>query len=328
MWTISLTLTLTPERRVLIPVTKSRRFDRDVNGILLFDKPVGMTSNAALQQARALFRAEKAGHAGSLDPMASGMLPICFGQATKVCAFLLDANKTYRFTARLGERTDTGDADGVVVERASVPHLTKDQIRRVLDANLGEQQQIPPMYSALKRNGERLYELARRGEEVERAPRRILIEALELMRFDAECLELVVRCSKGTYVRVLAEDIGRQLGTVAHLTALRRLQVDPFAEPAMRSLEQLTELAKVGLPALDSELIAADRALLHFSALKFDQSGQDALLQGKAVLCSQAMSDESVRLYGPNDVFLGVGQATCNGTVQPRRIFHNLSIKP
>src|SRR5215831_14121660 len=219
--------------------SKPRRFDREVHGILLLDKSVGITSNTALQEVRALFRALKAGHTGSLDPMASGMLPICFGEATKVCGFLLDSRKSYRFTAKLGEQTDTGDADGVVIERRPVPMLTETQIATTLKGMIGEQNQVPPMYSALKHQGERLYKLARRGTVIERAARTIVVESLKLLVYTPNTLEIEVYCSKGTYVRVLANDIAQHLGTVAHLTALRRLGVDPFAGEPMHSLEKL-----------------------------------------------------------------------------------------
>lgn len=304
---------------------KPRRFDRDVDGILLLDKSTGMSSNAALQQARALFRALKAGHAGSLDPMASGMLPVCFGQATKVCAYLLDSGKSYRFTARLGERSDTGDADGTIVERATAPPLTEDVIRDVLNANLGEQRQVPPMYSALKQGGRRLYELARRGEEVERAPRTIRIESLEFIRFDGRDLELSVRCSKGTYVRTLAEDLAKQLGTLAHLVALRRLSVDPFGALPMYTLEQLSERAAAGIERLDGCLLPSDRAVPHLPAVTVDATGRDALTHGQPARCAgdplaAGHAERVVRIYGPEQRFLGLGELMPHGVVQPRRL--------
>ena len=302
---------------------RPRRFDRDVDGILLLDKPQGLSSNAALQQARVLFRALKAGHAGSLDPMATGMLPICFGQATKVCAFLLDARKSYRFTAKLGERTDTGDADGTVIERASVPECTAAQIESVLQANIGPQSQVPPMYSALKHQGQRLYDMARRGESVERAPRSIVIEALTLVRFGADEIEVDVRCSKGTYVRTLAEDLAAKLGTLAHLTGLRRIQVDPFAAK-MVTLSELDTLAATGLSAIDGLLIRADQALGGLPMVEFDMAGQQALLLGKSAagLGSKGLKHgELVRMYGPNRVFLGLGEGDAGDAIQPRRLF-------
>lgn len=307
------------------PSAKPRRFDRDVDGILLLDKPTGMSSNAALQQARGLFRALKAGHAGSLDPMASGMLPVCFGQATKVCAFLLDSRKSYRFVARLGERSDTGDADGSIVERATVPSLDEARIRAVLAANVGEQRQVPPMYSALKHQGQRLYDLARRGQEVERAPRTVVIESLELVGFDGRDLELTVRCSKGTYVRTLAEDLAKQFGTVAHLVALRRLSVDPFGAGPMYMLDDLRERAASGLADLDACLLPPDRAVEHLSAVFVDESGQQALVHGQAAPCSgeppsRVAAQGYVRIYGPGRRFLGLGEPGPGPVVQPRRL--------
>jgi tRNA pseudouridine55 synthase len=305
------------------PPAKPRRFDREVDGILLLDKPQGLSSNAALQQVRVLFRALKAGHAGSLDPMATGMLPVCFGQATKACAFLLDARKSYRFTARLGERSDTGDADGAIVERMVVPTLTESQVNAVLQDSVGEQSQIPPMYSALKHQGQRLYDMARRGESVERAARRIVIEALTLLRLGDSEIEIEVRCSKGTYVRTLAEDIAAKLGTVAHLTALRRLEVDPFAGRTLYSLEELGLLAGSGLVSLDALLIPADLALGHLAALEIDIAGQQALVRGQSVVVQQGRGGkpgEMLRLYGPNGQFLGLGE-TAGEAVQPRRLF-------
>jgi tRNA pseudouridine55 synthase len=304
---------------------KARRFDREVDGILLLDKPPGMSSNTALQRARAIFRALKAGHAGSLDPMATGVLPVCFGEATKVCSFLLDARKSYRFTAKLGERTDTGDADGIVVERQTVPLLTEAQVAAVLQGSLGEQRQVPPMYSALKHQGQRLYELARRGEEVVREPRRIVIEALDLQRLASPEIELTVRCSKGTYVRTLAEDLAAKLGTVCHLVALRREQVEPFTEKP-RTLEELDASApqtpEQGWQALDALLRPADCALAQLPAVMLDLPRQQALLQGQAVLGADLTPGQVagwVRLYG-GGAFLGVGEL-CQGKVLPRRLW-------
>jgi tRNA pseudouridine55 synthase len=304
--------------------TKPRRFDRDVDGILLLDKPQGISSNAALQQARVLFRAMKAGHAGSLDPMATGMLPICFGHATKVCAFLLDARKSYRFVAKLGERTDTGDADGTIVERSTVPECTAAQIESVLQASLGEQSQVPPMYSALKHQGQRLYDMARRGESVERAPRRILIEALKLVRFGDHELEIEVRCSKGTYVRTLAEDLAAKIGTLAHLTALRRVQVDPFDALSMVTFARLEALVATGLSTLDGLLIPSDQALGHLLDVEFDHEGAQAVLRGQSAVGRSLIVPkvgEFVRMYDPNRLFLGLGEVAADSTIQPRRLF-------
>jgi tRNA pseudouridine55 synthase len=312
-----------PSVMTSLPLIKPRRFDRDVDGILLLDKPKGLSSNAALQQARVLYRALKAGHAGSLDPMATGMLPVCFGHATKACAFLLDARKSYRFTARLGERSDTGDADGTIVDQMAVPTTTESQVAAILRTFVGEQSQIPPMYSALKHQGQRLYDMARRGESIERAPRRITIEALALVRLGEREIEIDVRCSKGTYVRTLAEDIAVKLGTVAHLTALRRLEVDPFAGRTTYSLEQLGLLGATGLEALDAVLIPTDEALNHLPVVEVDLHGQHALMRGQSVVGPQGRGGkpgDMYRLYGPNRLFLGLGEFA-GEAIQPRRLF-------
>ena len=212
---------------------------RSLDGIVLLDKPLGLSSNHALQRVKRLFAARKAGHSGSLDPLATGMLPICFGKATKLSAQLLDARKCYRFTIQLGARTATGDTEGEVVEQCPVPALDAAGIRTVLAGFTGPQMQIPPMYSALKHQGQRLYSLARQGIEIEREPRPVHLYILELEEWSADRLTLQAVCSKGTYIRVLAEDIARALGSCGHVSMLRRLWVEPFKEENMVSLETL-----------------------------------------------------------------------------------------
>jgi tRNA pseudouridine55 synthase len=308
---------------------RPRRFDREVDGIVLLDKPQGVSSNAALQETRRIFRALKAGHAGSLDPMATGMLPVCFGEATKVCGFLLDSRKSYRFTAKLGVRTDTGDADGVVIEEALVPMLDGQQINAVLAAFMGAQTQIPPMYSALKHQGERLYAMARRGETVDRPARNITIEQLTLHSHTSTELDIEVRCSKGTYVRTLAEDIAVRLGTVAHLTALRRLQVDPFAGQPMYTLEALADKATAGWNDLDLTLLPVDRALEHLPAVELAKVDAAALRHGQSAPYAGKLAAGSVlRLYGgsqsASSAFLGIGELV-GGVIRPKRL---LAFKP
>jgi tRNA pseudouridine55 synthase len=312
---------------------RPRRFDREVDGIVLLDKPQGLSSNAALQEARGIFRALKAGHAGSLDPMATGMLPVCFGEATKVCGFLLDSRKTYRFTARLGVRTDTGDADGKFIEEAPLPTLDLAQINAVLAAFMGEQTQIPPMYSALKHQGERLYAMARRGEVVDRPARNITIEQLTLLSYTPTELDIEVRCSKGTYVRTLAEDIAVRLGTVAHLTALRRLQVDPFAAQPMYTLDELAAKAVIGWDALDLTLLPVDRALEHLPAVELAKIDAAALRHGQSAPYAGKLPTGSVlRLYAGSSgasptstsTFLGIGELH-GGVIRPKRL---LAFKP
>lgn len=213
--------------------------NRILDGVVLLDKPLGLSSNHALQRVKRLFGARKAGHSGSLDPLATGMLPICFGKSTKLSATLLDARKCYRFTIHLGTRTSTGDREGEPVETAAVPELDAARIQAVLQAFTGSLQQVPPMYSALKHKGQRLYALARQGIEVAREPRSIHIDLLESEGWSTPELTLQAVCSKGTYIRVLAEDIAKALGSCGHVSLLRRLWVEPFREEQMVTLETL-----------------------------------------------------------------------------------------
>jgi tRNA pseudouridine55 synthase len=295
-----------------------------LTGILLLDKPLGLSSNSALQRVKRMLRAEKAGHVGSLDPLATGMLPICLGEATKVAGYLLDGDKEYEFTMRLGERTSTGDAEGEVVERGSVPADPQVQIQLLLPAFLGTLSQIPPMYSALKRDGQPLYKLARQGIEVERQARTITIHALELLAVVGTDARLRVRCSKGTYVRTLAEDLARALGSCAHLTALRRLAVAPFPAAAMVTLEALEADPAAAV------LLPADAALPQLAEVRLDEAETGRIRHGQAIrhAAPAAASQELVRLYGPGGTFLGVGRREPSGAdatlVHPVRLFNDL----
>ncbi|MDE2346508.1 MAG: tRNA pseudouridine(55) synthase TruB, partial [Gammaproteobacteria bacterium] len=229
---------------------------RNVNGVLLLDKPVGMTSNQALQTVKAIYKARKAGHTGSLDPLASGLLPICFGEATKISGFLLDADKEYAVECKLGARTDTGDAEGRILETGTVPTLDRDYILKVFSRFHGGITQIPPMYSAIKHQGQRLYDLAREGIVVPREPRKIFIHALELSGYSNDSLAFNVRCSKGTYVRTLAEDVARELGCLAYVNALRRISVGEYR--SMYSLDEVRHFSQIGFSALDNLLMPID----------------------------------------------------------------------
>ncbi len=296
----------------------TKRFDRAVDGILLLDKPQGLSSNAALQRARELYRALKAGHAGSLDPLATGMLPVCFGQATKVCGYLLNSRKTYRVAALLGIKTDSADADGVAIEQREVPAFNVQRATDVLESFLGAQQQVPPMYSALKHEGRRLYELARSGETIERAPRDIFIEHIQLIACSPDTLEFEVRVSKGTYVRSLVEDIAARLGTVGHVTLLRRTQVDPF--DATRSVT-LDALAGMSLTERDALLQPADSALTGMPILKLDIGQTTALFHGKPLTGLGELAMGLCRAYGPEGRFLGIVRAGEQGEVVAERLF-------
>jgi tRNA pseudouridine55 synthase len=300
----------------------SKKHRRAVNGVLLLDKPSGSTSNAALQKAKRLFNAAKAGHTGSLDPLASGMLPLCFGEATKVSAFLLDADKSYRVTAKLGQRTDTADADGQIIEEAPVPAMDAASLGKVLDSFLGPGEQIPPMYSALKVQGTRLYSMARKGEVIERAARPIVIHELVLVSMDGMRITCDVRCSKGTYVRSLVEDIAARLGTLGHVEVLRRTAVGAFAGLPMYTPEHLEALAVKG--NLDQILLPVDSVLGHLPRLDLDTQSVDYLFQGRAVPSAAGGILGSVRMYGPDGGFIGIGEAGDEGNLVPRRMFPGL----
>ena len=298
---------------------KAKRTYRDVNGILLLDKPPGITSNRALQQVKRIYQARKAGHTGSLDPLASGMLPLCFGQATKVSAWLLDADKDYLVEMQIGARTDTADADGQVVATSERKTVSEAELEQALEPFRGEIEQIPPMYSALKQGGKRLYELARAGQEVERAARPAVIHELRIEYFDPRRPQLSVRCGKGTYVRTLVEGIAEQMGTLAHVTALRRLAVGPFVDRPMVTLDSLEALAgdSAGLDAL---LIGSDQALVGFGEVRLAASEAFYLRHGHAVGHVQGQTG-LVRIYDQAGQFLGVGEIQPDGRVAPKRLF-------
>jgi tRNA pseudouridine55 synthase len=300
----------------------SKRFHRDVDGILLLDKALGVSSNTALQQVRELYAAVKAGHAGSLDPLASGLLPVCFGQATKVCGRLLNSGKTYRVIVQLGEITPSGDAETEVMERAPVPELTASIVDAVLAAFLGDQQQVPPMHSALKFEGKRLYELARRGESVERPPRSIVIHRIARItpeeNLSAGQLEFDVYCSKGTYIRTLAADIAIKLGTLGYVKGLRRLSVDPFGDSPMYTL---TDLLTQSGADLSAKLLSVDMAFTDLPRLDLERSAEQSLLLGRTVEAQSPTVAGEARLYGEGGRFLGLGEAQEGGRVKPSRLF-------
>jgi tRNA pseudouridine55 synthase len=305
-----------PEKRAPRPKIPWRRVD----GVLLLDKPIGMSSNDALQKARRLFLAEKGGHTGTLDPMASGLLPLCFGEATKFAHDLLDADKTYEATVRFGQRTDTGDADGTVIEERPVTCTAAD-VKAALDRFRGEIDQVPPMYSALKKDGVPLYKLARQGQEVERAVRRVNIHALEWLRVDLPDAVLRVSCSKGTYVRTLAEDIGEVLGCGGHLIALRRTQVGKLSIDGTPTLDALREAAA------KSDGLAPGSALRPVDSLVADlpmvllETGTDStarFLNGNAI--DAALPDgDRFRVYVAGR-FAGVAVRDPRNRLQPQRL--------
>ncbi|HWJ04450.1 MAG TPA: tRNA pseudouridine(55) synthase TruB [Steroidobacteraceae bacterium] len=299
----------------------ARKRWRTVDGIVLLDKPQGLTSTQALQRVRRLLQAEKAGHAGTLDPMATGMLPLCFGQATKACGALLGQRKAYRATVRLGAATDTGDADGQVVEQQPVPAFDPARLAEVLGALRGDRLQVPPMYSALKRDGRPLYELARRGETVEREGRPIRIDALECLRVTANELEIEVACSKGTYVRVLGEEIAAGLGTLGHLTTLRRLWVEPFVPDRMVTLERIEAEAAAGGGSPDW-LLPVDCAFPTLPAVTLDATQTLHLRQGRALEAPVDLAAGPVlRAYDPAGSFLGLVEFGPDARLRVQRLF-------
>jgi tRNA pseudouridine55 synthase len=299
---------------------RRRTKGRDVNGILLLDKPSGITSNAALQQVKRLYFAKKAGHTGSLDPLASGVLPICMGEATKVSAFLLDADKRYRVRCRLGVRTATGDAEGEILASRAVDGYSRARLESVLDGFRGSIEQIPPMYSALKHQGQRLYKLARQGVEVERQPRPVEIYALLLTGQGDDWIEIDVHCSKGTYVRTLVEDIGEQLGCGAHVSALRRTGVGPYDATGLVTITALEELKQSDLAAMDRLLLPIESALTQWPGVQLSSDAAFYLQQGQPVLVPRAPTSGWVRLYERDHTFLGMGEILDDGRVAPRRL--------
>jgi tRNA pseudouridine55 synthase len=284
-----------------------------VDGVLLLDKPSGMSSNAALQKVRWLFNADKAGHTGTLDPLATGLLPLCFGEATKFSSILLDADKTYEATVKLGVTTDTADAEGKVLEVRPVD-ATEAQAHAVLAGFLGEIEQVPPMHSALKRDGVPLYELARKGIEVERASRRVTIHALEMVVWRSDSFDLLVACSKGTYIRTLAADIGAALGCGAHLSALRRTRVGALEIAQAVTLETI-ELAAAGR---DELLQPTDALLADVPVAQLTETESARLLQGQAIRWSGEPSSER-RLFASKG-FIGLGECTADGWLKPKRL--------
>ncbi|MGD8933825.1 MAG: tRNA pseudouridine(55) synthase TruB [Gammaproteobacteria bacterium] len=301
---------------------RRRRKGRAVSGVLLLDKSAGITSNKALQEIKYLFGAAKAGHTGSLDPLATGMLPICLGEATKISAFLLDADKRYRVVCRLGINTTTGDADGEVMQRRDCAQVTLKAIEKLVPQFSGVISQIPPMYSAVKHQGQRLYALAREGIEVERKPRTVQIHQLQLHSLHDCMLDLEVACSKGTYIRTLVEDLGEALGCGAHVVQLRRLSVGPF-DGDMVTIDELRAAAEAAdgerFAALDRYLLPIDSGIAHWPDVHLDPDAAFYMKQGQPILVPHAPTEGWVRIYDKSQ-FMGVGEIQDDGRVAPRRM--------
>lgn len=298
---------------------------RVVSGVLLLDKAHGISSNTALQQVKRLFQAEKAGHTGNLDPIATGLLPICFGEATKFSHYLLDANKCYQARFKLGATTTTGDVEGEIFDRKPV-NASLDDIQRVLKSFVGPIQQIPPMYSALKHQGKALYTYAREGVEIHREPREITIYSLALDDFSADELSVTVHCSKGTYIRVLGEDIGAALGCGAYMVALRRTETGRFKLPDSVTLTQLEQMTQ---EQRDAILLSGDCLLEGLPKVSLDGESAYYIQQGQPVWQAGHPETGSVCLYGPGPVFLGLGVITDEGKVAPKRlVLTTKNVKP
>ncbi len=301
-----------------------------VSGVLLIDKPQGMTSQQVVSKVKYLLKSDvhdskKAGHTGTLDPMATGLLPICLGEATKFSHYQLDAIKSYHAIIKLGEQTDTGDAEGEIIATSPVPHVTQAMLQSVTEQFLGEIMQVPPMYSALKKDGKKLYELAREGIEVERAARPLTIYELSLTPLSDQQLQLTVTCSKGTYVRVLAEDIAKALGTLGHLTALRRIRTGDFE---IANAITLADFAALDVAARFDKLLAVDACVHSLPSLVLDDSQSKRIRQGqrlnvKATMLTQQLNltaNQMFRLFDPQHQFLGTGLLEPNGRLQPMKL--------
>jgi len=297
-----------------------RKKGLDINGIVLLDKRVGISSNKALQEVKRLYNANKAGHTGTLDPLATGLLPICLGEATKVSAYMLADDKQYQTVIQLGVMTETGDVEGNVIEVKDVPEITQNQLMDCLNSFVGEIEQVPPMYSALKHNGKKLYELAREGITVERKARKITIYAIECLDFSGELLTLDVRCSKGTYIRTLAEDIGHFLGCGATVKELRRTATGDFNLTDAVTIEKIQDLAPGS--AMQEILIAVDKPLLAMPAIEVNQWEADLILQGQQITAPNADGKLGLyRLYHEQK-FLGLGEMLMDAKIQPKRLFN------
>jgi tRNA pseudouridine55 synthase len=293
-----------------------------IHGIVLLDKPAGISSNRALQKVRGIFNARKAGHTGSLDPFATGMLPICLGEASKTAAYMLEAGKRYRATARLGEATTTGDIEGEVVQTCPVPDIDESTVSATLQQFAGESMQVPPMYSALKHEGKPLYEYARAGIEIERPARPVTIYRLDLLQWQPPLLRFDVHCSKGTYIRTLAEDIAKAMHSCAYLSELRRLEAEPFAKHKMVTLD---ELQQAGAPEeLKHYLLAIDAGLPGWPKVCLDHEQHGRFTHGNQFPFSSAKPNTfgRVRVYGPEGSLLGLAEITPEGTLKPIKVFN------
>ncbi len=297
-----------------------RRSGRNIQGILLLDKPKGISSNTALQRVKQLFKARKAGHTGSLDNLATGLLPICFGEATKLSSYLLDADKYYQAEFTLGITTTTGDKEGEILQTRPMTHINQKKIDAVIQSFIGSIQQIPPMYSAIKHQGQALYKLARQGKVIERQARTVTIYALTVQRWIENRLLVDIHCSKGTYIRTLAEDLGKMLGCGAHVSCLHRFGVGNYRD--MFDFETLERLGQKGLKVLDDLLIPMHTVLEQWPEIWLTAELTHYIRQGQPVQVSKAPTSGWVKLFADNTHFLGIGQILDDGRIAPRRLIN------
>lgn len=299
-------------------MSRRRNKGRVLNGLLLFDKPTGESSNRSLQKVKRIFNAAKAGHTGTLDPLATGLLVVCFGRATKISDYLLAVDKQYQVVLKLGVTTDSGDADGTLLEERDASSVSKEKILKAAAKLTGSIEQIPPMYSALKHQGSRLYELARKGVEVERKPRRVEIHKFEFLQQQHDLVTMHVHCSKGTYVRTLVEDLGKLLECGAHVVELRRTSVGPFVDPKMYRFEEIENIAEKGFTDLDQTLISIDQALQDWPAVTVADEMMPDIRNGHAALLPNLPSNGMVRIYESDQRFYGMGTIRGDGRMAPK----------
>ena len=299
---------------------RRRNRGRSINGIVILDKATGLSSNAALQQVKKLYEANKAGHTGSLDPLATGVLPLCLGEATKVSQFLLDSDKRYRTKIKLGERTDSGDKTGTVIQSITDFSVSEAGIEKELDAFRGEIEQLPPMHSALKVDGVPLYKMARKGIKIGREKRKVTIYEINLLNIAEDVIELDITCSKGTYIRTIADDLGQALGCGANIIELRRTQAGVFREEDCKDVEALAELkVQGGLEVIDEQLIPMDQAIAELPEVNLPSVTASHLKNGQAVIVRHLPEEGLVRLY-EEEQFIGIGCIDDDGKVAPRRL--------
>jgi len=299
-------------------VSRRKNKGRALNGLLLLDKPAGESSNRSLQKAKRIFNAAKAGHTGTLDPLATGLLVICFGRATKISDYLLAVDKQYQVVLKLGVSTDSADADGKILEQRDASNVTEAQILQHAETLTGSIEQVPPMYSAVKHQGSRLYELARKGIEVERTPRKVKIFSFEMINYQQSLVTMQVHCSKGTYIRTLVEDLGKLLLCGAHVVELRRTSIGPFTEPKMHTLDELEEFAEQGSSVIDQILIPTDQALMDWPAVTVADEQMKDMRNGHTLQLPNLPDQGLVRIYDTDQLFYGIGRIGEDGRMAPK----------